>query len=89
MLPELQNSKIFKKEIKEYNTAIDKIQNDKIKKEYETLLSKLIAESKIIDQLHNPLASGNIDPRKVRENIENMGLIRLKLRKLVKNSKYC
>lgn len=87
MLPKITNYQKFKKEIAEYRAAIDKIKNDKIKEEYNKLLSVLLSESKIIDQTHDAVSNNDIDPRKIRENIEKMMDIRIKLQKVVKDSK--
>lgn len=87
MLPKLKNSAKYLKEIKEYEIAIEKIQNPKIKKQNLDLLTRLKQETSYIDQAHDIANNKNIDPRKIRENIENIVSIRLKLRKIVKDSK--
>ena len=71
MLPKLSNSNNFKKEIKSYEIAIEKIENPDVKNEYLIFLNKLIQEAKLIDGAHNISSNKNIDPRNIRENIEN------------------
>ena len=86
MLPKLSNSNKFKKEIKSYEIAIEKIENLDVKNQYMSFLSKLKQEANYVDGAHDT-SNKNIDPRKVRENIGNMMSLRLELSKLIKDSK--
>lgn len=51
----LFKSKKFQEEYNTYKTVIEQIDNEKIKADLETLLSKLILEVRAVDQQHQEL----------------------------------
>jgi DNA helicase HerA-like ATPase len=82
----LKQSKKFNKEFLQYKRDIEKIPNETVKKECYRLLGKLIEEINYIDAVHSVI-NKTIDPTKIRENVERSVEIRLKLKKIIKDSK--
>lgn len=81
----LQNSNKFNKELSFYKKQTANIHNSKVKKHYEDLLKDFEENSKYIDLAHNSNASGIINPISVRENVENLYIIRRQLQKIIKD----
>lgn len=88
MLEKLSQSKSFKKDIIFFKNAIDKIENITVKRKAQDLLDKLIREVSIIDSTHSVLSGIDLDPKKVRENVENISYFRGELKNLVKDINY-
>jgi hypothetical protein len=86
MLKLSQSNKV-KLEIKKYKSVVDKIENESVRQHGYTLLNELKHQCNLIDEAHNPNANKNIDPKRVRENVEKMVNIRMTLNQLVKDSK--
>jgi len=85
MLKIRQSSK-FKKDYTQYRRDIEKISNENVKTECYTLLNKLVEQFNLIDAAHDTINT-NIDPTKIRENVERSVSLRQKLNKLIKDSK--
>ena len=81
MLKVKQSNK-FKKDYAQYKRDLDKITNEKVKKECYALLNKLVEQINIIDAAHN--VDKNIDPTTIRENVETSAILRHKLNKIIK-----
>jgi len=82
----ISHSKRFKKDFAQYKRDIEKISNERVKKECYNLLNKLTEECNYIDAEHN-ITNKKIDTTKIRENVERSAQIRLKLNKIIKDSK--
>ena len=82
----IRQSVKFKKDLQLYKLAIESIADDRVKQEYQTLLNKLTEQFKLIDAAHDTV-NRNIDPTKIRENVELSISLRRKLNKLIKDSK--
>ena len=81
----INNYSKFKKEIAQYKRDIEKISNERVNKECYTILNKIIQEYNYINATHD-VSNKNIDPTKVRENVERAGKLRLRLNKIIKDS---
>jgi|SaaInl59LU_5_DNA_1037362.scaffolds.fasta_scaffold12279_4 hypothetical protein len=77
----------FQTEFKKYTSVIEKIKNTEVQQHGYALLNELIHQCNLIDAVHNPVTNKNIDPTKVRENVEKVINIRMTLDGLVKDSK--
>mgnify|MGYP001089025862 CR=1 FL=1 len=75
----------FKKDHAQYRRDIEKISNENVKKECYTLLNKLVEQFNLIDAAHDTINT-NIDPTKIRENVERSVSLRQKLNKIIKDS---
>jgi hypothetical protein len=82
----IKHSNKFKKDYAQYKRDIEKISNERVKKECYTLLNKLVEEYNYIDAVHD-IVNKSIDPIKVRENVEQSVNLRRKLNKIIKDSK--
>lgn len=87
MLPKLQKSNIVKKEIYTFKKIINSIDNQNIKLKANNLLSELEKHFNIINEAHNPLTNNSIDPRKIRENVKQVSIIRNEIKKIIKDFK--
>jgi len=85
MLKVKQSNK-FKKDYAQYKRDLDKITNEQAKKNGYALLKKLVEQFNLIDAAHET-TNTSIDPVKIRENVEASVTLRLKLNKLIKDSK--
>ena len=79
-----KNHKIMEDYYK-FKSAVEKIQNLKVKKQYEILLKDFLNQIKIIDEGHSTYNNGFIDPRNNRENVIRLVDLRRKLTSLLKN----
>jgi hypothetical protein len=82
----IKYSNKFKKDYAQYKRDIEKISNDDVKKECHVLLNKLVEEFNYIDAAHDSINT-DINPTKIRENVENSVKLRQKLNKIIKDSK--
>lgn len=87
MFRKLQESKKIKKEIKTFQDCIHLLDEGPTKDKAKNLLTQLLRHMNIINESHNPLTNHSIDPRKVRENIENSVNLRIQLRKILNDFK--
>ena len=85
MLKVKQSNK-FKNDYTKYLHDIENISNEKVKKECYSLLNKLVAQFNLIDAAHET-TNTDIDPTKVRENVENSIQLRQRLNSFIKDSK--
>ena len=82
----INQSKEFKKDIKQYKSDIERITNERTKEECNTILNKLLSEYSYVDAAHDVI-NKSIDPTKVRENVERSVRLRQQLNKFIKDSK--
>ena len=82
----IKHSQKIQRDLQKYQNSIASISNKHIKQEYQILLNKLIEQFKIIDAAHTT-DDRNIDPTKVRENVEQSVLLRQKLNKIINDFK--
>ena len=83
----MQESELIKKELTLFKEVINKIENKTLQGNAKKLLIDLQNQFNIINEAHNPLTNGSIDPRLVRENVEEIGRLRQALKQIVKDSK--
>lgn len=81
----LSNFEKIKNDLELYKNAVAKIQNIKIKKQYDILLKDFIIQVDIIEQGHSSSSGGFMNPRNNRENIIRLIQIREQLNKLIKD----
>ena len=81
----LSNFEKIKNDLELYKNAVAKIQNIKIKKQYDILLKDFIIQVDIIEQGHSSSSGGFMNPRNNRENIVRLIQIREQLNKLIKD----
>lgn len=81
----LSNFEKIKNDLELYKNAVAKIQNNKIKKQYDILLKDFIIQVDIIEQGHSSSSGGFMNPRNNRENIVRLIQIREQLNKLIKD----
>lgn len=82
----ISQSKEFKKDIAQYKRDIERITNERVKEECNTILNKLLSEYSYVDAAHD-VTNKSIDPTKVRENVERSVGLRQQLNKIIKYSK--
>jgi hypothetical protein len=82
----INQSKEFKKDIAQYKRDIERITNERVKEECNTILNKLLSEYSYVDAAHD-VTNKSIDPTKVRENVERSVGLRQQLNKIIKYSK--
>ena len=82
----IKQSNKFKKDFAQYKRDLDKITNEQARKNGYALLNKLVEQFNLIDAAHET-TNISIDPTKIRENVESSVSLRLKLNKLIKDSK--
>ena len=83
----VSSSEKFKRDLKIFEQAIEKIANPKKKDEYQKILDKLISNFKLIEEGHDASFNTVINPALLREHfLETIELRRI-LEKLVKDSK--
>jgi hypothetical protein len=82
----INQSKEFKKDIKQYKSDIERITNERTKEECNTILNKLLSEYSYVDAAHDVI-NKSIDPTTVRENVERSTKLRQCLNKIIKDSK--
>jgi predicted phage-related endonuclease len=86
MIPKLENSKRFIEELNKFKKVIETIENPKLKENAISIISDIYKHIHIIDEAHNPLTNNSIDPRKVRENVEIVNDLRVKIKKIINDS---
>jgi hypothetical protein len=86
MLTKLENSKKFKQELEYFKTEIANIFAEDIKSYAQKLLNNIVKQSKLIDEGHSSRNNGNIDPRMLRDNVEQLSQLRKELNQLIKDA---
>lgn len=81
----LEKSEKFQEDYTRYKTAIEAIENEKIKSEMEILLKQLVAEVKNIDSQHYQLFSKSSLPDVVNDSRYKIINIRKKIEKTLKD----
>jgi hypothetical protein len=85
----LKDSENFQREYSLYKSAIEKIEITSARERGFSLLSKLHTYCNLIDEGHSSANNGYIDPRALRNNIEQSVAIRQELNLLIKDSREC
>jgi hypothetical protein len=85
----LKDSESFRKEYSLYKAAIENIKVESARNRGFSLLSKLHTYCNLIDEGHSSVNNGYINPRALRNNIEQSVAIRQELNLLIKDSKGC
>ena len=87
MLFELKSSNKAKKEINRFKKEIENIKFAKAKEKASSLLDKLIKKINIIEHNHTFQINRSVDPKQIRDDIEDLVKIRVELAKLIHDSK--
>jgi hypothetical protein len=85
----LKDSEDFQREYSLYKSAIEKIEIKSARERGFSLLSKLHTHCNLIDEGHSSANNGYIDPRALRNNVEQSVAIRQELNLLIKDSREC
>jgi superfamily I DNA/RNA helicase len=87
MLPTIEKSEIFQKEIKEFQEKISKFQNETAKAEVTKLLNELVKEVRYIDNQHKA-SSGNFAlPSSVQDSRTKISNIRKSITRKIEESR--
>ena len=86
MLPKIESSKRASKELKYFEKEIKKISNDQARQQGLEFLKKINSQMNIIYREHNSSINASIDPKRVRENIDLLVNLRIKILKLIKDA---
>jgi len=81
----LEKSERFKKELENYQSYVEVIENPKVKAEYDKLLKSLVLEVKKINEQHMQLSLRNTLPDVVSDSRGRVTEIRKKLDKIIKS----
>jgi hypothetical protein len=84
---ELKSSAKAKKEINKFKKEIENIKFVKAKEKASGLLEELIKKINIIEYNHTFQINRSVDPKKLRDDIEDLVKIRVELSKLIHDSK--
>jgi len=79
----LKNREKIKEDYEKYKTAVSKLKNNHVKRQYEVLLKDFSNQIDIIEQSHSTFSNGFIDPKANRENVIRLIQIRSELNKLI------
>jgi hypothetical protein len=85
MLKKLSESEKFKKEIDFFRSKINQIPNEQVKNSATSILNNLISQSRLIDEGHSSRNNGYIDPRRLRDNLEQTIQLRINLQKIIED----
>ena len=83
----LSSSEMFKNEYKKFKKQIELIEDPTARNYGEKLLNDLVSQTYMIDEGHNPANNKSIEPRFLKNNIEQIVKLRVKLATLIKDSK--
>jgi hypothetical protein len=83
----LKGSNRVKKEINKFKKEIDSITFPEAKEKGLNLLNKLSKQINIVEESHTFQIKKSVDPKKLKENAEELMNIRLELFKLIKDAK--
>ena len=86
MIKGLFKQEKFKNDLARFKQIISSIQNPKAKQKGENLLREFVEQATLIDEAHNTINNGYIDPRTVRDNVKNLTTARRRLEQFIKNS---
>jgi hypothetical protein len=82
MLKKLSQQSKIKQDFERYRIAIEKIQNQKVKKQFEIYLRNFQQQINLIDEGHSSYNNGYIHPKRNRDNVERLVELRTKLETL-------
>ena len=75
----ITDSKKYKKDLLKFTQKVEKIIDKKQKNYYQKILYEFQHKAKIIDDSHSSINSAKINPRIIRENLQELGEIRYQL----------
>lgn len=81
----LEKSERFQQEYNRYQTYLEKIENPKLKAEFELLLKSLTQEVKKINEQHQQLSMRNTLSDVVHDSRNRLSDVRKKLEKIIKD----
>jgi len=81
----LAKTKSFLKEIKQFQDALDRIENEKAKLKIKGLISQLKSRVKMIDEQHFSYA-GSMDPKRAKEAVEELTQLRFEIQKIIREA---
>ena len=79
---QITSNKKFKKDLKNFQIKIEKIEDKKQKSYYSKILTEFLHKAKIIDETHSSHNAGKIQPNLIKENIKELNELRYQLQKL-------
>lgn len=82
MIKKLSQQSKIKQDFERYKIAIEKMQNQKVKKQFEIYLKDFQQQINLIDEGHSSYNNGYIDPKINRDNVERLVELRTKLETL-------
>lgn len=82
MIKKLSQQSKVKQDFERYKIAIEKMQNQKVKKQFEIYLKDFQQQINLIDEGHSSYNNGYIDPKRNRDNVERLVELRTKLETL-------
>jgi hypothetical protein len=82
MIKKLSQQSKIKQDFERYKIAIEKMQNQKVKKQFEIYLKDFQQQINLIDEGHSSYNNGHIDPKRNRDNVERLVELRTKLETL-------
>ena len=74
------------KDVRAYKQAVDKIVDEKNKQIFQHILDEYLSRIKIINDTHSSKMPGLIKPSSIQEHVKELGDLRIKLTKLVKDT---
>lgn len=85
----LTNHNKFQKDLQRFQSAIENVNDQKKKIYFNKILSQFKAQATIIDNNHSTYLSHKIDPRTIKENVKELGELRIILENLCKDLNIC
>ena len=81
----VNNIEKYNKDLKQYQAACNKITNPKVVKVVQKLIDDFQEQVRLINDGHSTEYNGYIRPDMLKENIDNLVRLRVKLNKIVKD----
>ena len=77
----------FAQEIKEFETVLNSVTDDRVKLAGEKIYKLVLEQVTLINEAHSSYNNGYIRPTAIRENIKNLVDLRRKMTKFIKEVK--
>jgi len=83
----LTQSEKYRKDLEKFKLAVSQIEVEEYRQRAEKLLQEYQRCCVQINESHNPTANNKVDPRAVRDTVENLYAVRKQLEQIVKDLK--
>lgn len=75
----------YKKDVNKFKEGIALISNQQKKNYFQKIFDNFLAQSQLIDNSHNPSSNSSINPKEIKDNVQELQQLRWQLEQMCKD----